>query len=371
MRKILVLLVLITSVCFCSLFIKANAEQEHFQTDGFEYTITGSSIEIVAYHGTYLPRELPKELDGYPVYLEYKDLIFADLVDEYGIYRYGLVAEDEAYIVGYTGYQQIVFIPESINGIPVTGIGDLAFWLSGCERAEFAEVVIVPGSIRSIGRQAFSCTGIGYIVLQEGLEKIGDLAFEGHSQIRMNIPDSVHEMGINPFADHIDLGYVNGYLFPSFSNNPYFEIDYDTGHLMYAKEDMRVITYRSNLQLQWNYSTICTVPDGIKVIGKCAFYAAPYLTEVVLPDSLQTIEAEAFLCCYELSQVIIPDGVTTIGDFAFAETAVIELEIPSSVVNIGEGIFHDWAPEEATIRCDHDSVAEEYAVTNGYQIQYR
>ena len=249
--------------------------------------------------------------------------------------------------------------------------GDLAFWLSGCERAEFAEVVIVPGSIRSIGRQAFSCTGIGYIVLQEGLEKIGDLAFEGHSQIRMNIPDSVHEMGINPFADHIDLGYVNGYLFPSFSNNPYFEIDYDTGHLLYAKEDMRVITYRSNLQLQWNYSTICTVPDGIKVIGKCAFYAAPYLTEVVLPDSLQTIEAEAFLCCYELNQVIIPEGVTTIGDFAFAETAVIELEIPSSVVDIGEGIFHDWAPEEAVIRCDRGSVAEEYAVTNGYQIQYR
>ena len=370
MRKIIFLLMLIFSVCFCSLLITATAEQEHFQTNDFEYTVSGNSIEVLAYHGTYLPRELPTQLDGYSIFLEYSDPIFTDLVQDYGIYRYGLVAEDEAYIVGYKGYQQIAFIPESINGVPVTGIGDLAFWLSGCERDEFAEVVIVPGSIRSIGRRAFSCTGIGYIVLQEGLERIGDLAFEGHSQIHMNIPDSVKEMGMNPFADHVDLGYVNGYLFPSLFHNEFFAID-DTGHLLYGKEDMRVITYRSNLQPQWNSSTTCTVPDGIKVIGKRAFYADPYLTEVILPNSLQVIEAEAVLYCYELSRVIIPEGVTTIGDYAFAETAMVELEIPSSVTAIGDGIFHDWAPGEATIRCDAGSFAEEYAKANGYQIQYR
>ena len=370
MRKITVLLVLCLCICFNSASGFAEDDQVHYQKNDYEYVINNDWIEIVAYHGSYLPRDLSVQLGDYCIELDYDNPIFGSLIHDLGIYQYGQVAKDEVFIVGYTGYEQIACIPEEINGIPVTGIGDKAFQYSGCLRDRFAEVVVIPGSIRSIGRQAFSCAEIGYIILQDGLEEIGDLAFEGHSQSKFFVPDSVWKMGVNPFVDHLDLGYVNGFLFPII-NNQYFGAVYDTGNMLYSKEDMRVITYRSNLEAQWNLSTVCTVPDGIRIIGMRAFWGDPYLTEVILPESLEVIEPEAFFYCQELRSVSISEGVTTIGDYAFGQTAITELEIPSSVTSIGEFIFHDWAPEEATILCDPGSTAEEYAISNGYQVRYR
>ena len=371
MRKITALLILCLCICFCSASGFAAAEQVHYQKNDYEYVVSNDWIEIIAYHGNYLPRDLSFQLGDFRIELDYDNPIFSSLIHDFGIYRYGQVAKDEVFIVGYTGYEQIACIPEEINGIPVTGIGDKAFQYSGCFKDRFADVVVIPGSIRSIGREAFSCAEIGYIILQDGLEEIGDLAFEGHSQSNILLPDSVRKIGVNPFIDHLDLGYVNGFLFPMLMNNQYFETVHDTGHLLYAKEDMRVITYRSNLEPQWNASTVCTVPDGIRIIGKRAFWGDPYLTEVILPDSVVEIESDAFFYCQELRHVNIPVGVTVIGDYAFGQTAITELEIPSSVESIGMYIFHDWAPGEATIICDRCSVAEEYAIANGYQVRYR
>lgn len=367
-RKALPLLI---CLCLCGLIAAAAAEGSLRTADGFEYEDYDGYAMPVAYRGEYLPRSLPDHLNDSAVFMEYTDDIFSDLVRESGVYRYGLVAEDEAYIVGYTGYERVAVIPSEIDGVPVTGIGDRAFWLSGCERDSFAEVVIVPDSVRVIGEQAFSCTGIGYIVLGEGLEEIGDLAFQGHSQMPLRIPAGVRKMGINPFADHVDLGLVNGFLFPAMESGEHFGVDFDAGQILWGREDMRLITFRGYLSDEWRPSSTVTVPDGIRVIGSYSFYEAVGVSEVILPDTVEVIEPWAFFMSMDLERITIPDSVREIGEGAFAETAIRELEIPSGVTTIGAGILDRWDGSVPTIVCDPGSAAEAYAREHGWQIRFR
>ena len=55
-------------------------------------------------------------------------------------------------ITGYTGPGGAVAIPDTINGLPVTRIGDSAF-----DGETSLTSVTIPNSVTSIGEEAFSC----------------------------------------------------------------------------------------------------------------------------------------------------------------------------------------------------------------------
>ena len=59
------------------------------------------------------------------------------------------------------------------------------------------------------------------------------------------------------------------------------------------------------------------VPEGVKVIGRRAFYQNAYAQTVVLPAGVETIDQEAFALCPKLESVVIPDTVKKIGNRAF------------------------------------------------------
>ena len=100
-------------------------------------------------------------------------------------------------ITGYTGPGGEVVIPETIEGLPVTGIGRFAFHgrttLTG---------VTIPASITSIGGSAFrDCTSLTGIIIPESVAAIGDNAFAGCTSLTgFTIPDSVIQLGIGTFA---------------------------------------------------------------------------------------------------------------------------------------------------------------------------
>ncbi len=348
----------------------AFAEEKVIRGD-YEFTVDKDGYETAtAYLGEYLPRTLPREVgwDPLPLFGE----LFGHLMRENGLFYYGPVAEDEMYIFGYTGYAPLVIIPEELDGVPVTGVGDYAFQYSGVEREPFAEAVVIPGTVRSIGRMAFSCTSVAYILLEEGLEEIGDLAFEGHSQITMKIPASVRRMGVNPFADHVDLGWVNGYLFPFPASEEYFRVLSDIGgRLLYSVQEMKTVCYRENVGGQFSPAERFEVEEGIRVIGEMTFHEAWHLKEILLPDGLEVIEARAFDICPLLETVRIPDGVREIGSCAFCDTAVRRLDIPDSVTVFGERIVSGYKDEDVVIVCSPGSAAEEYAAANGYRVEHR
>jgi len=75
-------------------------------------------------------------------------------------------------ITGYTGSQGSVVIPSMINGWPVTGIGNSAFY-------NLADVtnVVIPDGVGNIDIQAFVGTGLTSIAIPDSVTNIGQSAF--------------------------------------------------------------------------------------------------------------------------------------------------------------------------------------------------
>lgn len=90
-------------------------------------------------------------------------------------------------ITGYTGAGGGVTIPGIINGLPVTGIGDMAFLF----RTSITDITI-PNSVTNIGVSAFSGTGLTSVMIPNSVTKIGMGAFSACSSLtRVVLPDSV------------------------------------------------------------------------------------------------------------------------------------------------------------------------------------
>lgn len=106
-----------------------------------------------------------------------------------------------------------------------------------------------------------------------------------------------------------------------------------------------------------------TIPEGIEVIGPCAFYNNSNITSITIPESVNYISERAFLCCRSLESVTFEgadDGTSTlktIGKLAFAGTAIKEITLPASLETIEEAAF-------VNVGKDFDKT-DEYLIING------
>lgn len=115
----------------------------------------------------------------------------------------------------------------------------------------------------------------------------------------------------------------------------------------------------------WYGLPIATVElDGVRVVGRYAFYGCKELTQVVfsdelymiaegaflecealtelnLPESLEYIEAFAFAECFGLQDIVLPDRVKMVGDKAFASISSLNsVKLSESLTYLGAGAFH-------------------------------
>ncbi|MBQ4143776.1 MAG: leucine-rich repeat domain-containing protein [Thermoguttaceae bacterium] len=203
-------------------------------------------------------------------------------------------------IVKYTGTVSEVLIPSTIDGLPVTHIGDSAFW---CRK--HLTSVTIPESVTHIGKKAFYwCESLTSIQLPENLTHLGERAFFLCKSLpSVTIPASVSHIGGGAFS----LCWKLREIFVSSKNSHFKSID---GILF---------TIDGKILIQ--------VPAGIS------------LTEYTTPDGVETIGGGAFAGCGLLS-VNIPDSVTVIEDYAFSECAnLIFMTFPRNLINIGENAF--------------------------------
>lgn len=190
-------------------------------------------------------------------------------------------------------------LPEKLDDIPVTAIGDNAFQ---------------------------NCYYLGRVVIPSGITRIGDFAFAYCNNMKtIEIPDNVVSVGCNPFlasdvkiqlsASRKDLKLIEGSLY-----------DRQGEHLVYAWKG--------------DSSGACfTVPDGVQEIGDYAF-ASTAFSSIIFPESIRKIGNHAFDCCRRLSSIYGLEEITEIGDFAFYECEKIgQLRIPESVTHIGINPF--------------------------------
>ena len=90
-------------------------------------------------------------------------------------------------ITGYTGAGGAVIIPDMIDGLPVTRIGDSAFSETSLT------AVVIPNSVTSIGGSAFaSCGQLTHVTIGNNVTIIEDRAFMGCGLLAgITVPDNV------------------------------------------------------------------------------------------------------------------------------------------------------------------------------------
>ena len=172
-------------------------------------------------------------------------------------YEYIVLKDETACIIRYNGEDAKVIVPEEIDRIRVTGIGDKAFfWGKNLKK------ITIPVSVKKIAYNPFI-----------GCENL---------------------LNINISADHPTFAFID--------------------NILIYKPEKKIVIYLSTSK-ESKYK----IPDEIESIGDRAFSDCKNLTEITIPDSVQSIRYSAFSGCDNLKKINIPASVDTIGEYAFED----------------------------------------------------
>ena len=144
-------------------------------------------------------------------------------------------------------------------------------------------------NLRSISNSAFAdCSAMESVVLPPSVTSIGQNAFFGCTNLReITIPTRVTSIGVSAFSDCDSLN----------------SIVVDKGNSIYSSpHDCNAIIWNDTLLVAGCKNT--RIPEGVKTIGRQAFYDISSLTSIELPTSLNSIGASAFQECTNLSSVV-------------------------------------------------------------------
>ena len=82
------------------------------------------------------------------------------------------------------------------------------------------------------------------------------------------------------------------------------------------------------------------LPDGIRSIGKGAFYQCFGLEDINIPDGVAEIGDSAFAICNRLTEIVIPETVVKMGNGMFGGcTKLRSMVLPKSITEIGTYMF--------------------------------
>ena len=268
-------------------------------------------------------------------------------------------------------YSGDVTIPETVDSLTVTGIGDGAF--EGCTGLES---VYIPRSIKTIGDDAFNgCSGLESITIRSTIGSIGAGAFDGCSTLKKVVAEDI------PAWCGIDFG--------SETANPLVQ----AGHIYYDEErEIKDLVIADNVEKIGKYafrggvglksvtlginnlrsglkSELKSVQyyDGVKEIGDSAFYGCSGLTSVTLRSSVESIGAYAFSDCDLLDSVAIPSGVKAIGEKAFYCSDITK--VVSHIVDpfpIDASAFSSYTLENGTLYVPDETLTK-YKTTAGWK----
>jgi len=261
------------------------------------------SIQKVYYSGTLEQWEQIENLDTEKELLS-ATIYFSDgtiLSGSKGDYEYQELTGGTIEITAYTGSDQILAIPSSINGKAVTSIGEYAF----------------NGN-----------TAIREVTIPSGVTTIKPYAFYRSSAETVAVPSSVASIGQFAFQDCRSLT----------------EVTVDAGNLNYSSD--AGILYNKDKTLLISCPAgkkgTCAIPSGVTNINDYAFLACSGLTEITIPSGVISIQEAAFNGCSGLTGITIPSSVTSIGSMAFAScSSLTDITIPSSITSMGISVFSD------------------------------
>jgi hypothetical protein len=279
-------------------------------------------------------------------------------------------------IAQYTGPGGALVIPDTTNGLPITSIGDAAFF----EKTNLTSVT-VGTNVAIIADQAFSYSSMTSVTLPAGVTNIAFDAFldcnrltaitvatnnpdfSSAAGVLFNqnqttliefpegkagsyaVPGSVTNIGVYAFygssnltsvALSTNINTIENYAFYDCqgliaitvdTNNPWYS---SVAGVLFDKSQDTLIQYPAG-----NTATSYTMPNTVTNIGMEAFFSCPKLTGVTIGTNVAIIGGAAFEYCPALASITFPDSVAVIGGGAFAECAgLTNITMGTGVTNI-------------------------------------
>ncbi len=297
-----VILTLVFTLTGCSALENMLAEPSSEPTEGLEYELNedGQSYSVVGI-GTVFDA-VGAELESI---LETTDLESLNLED---------------FIKNNT---RDIVIASTYNDLPVTGIGDSAFYFNF-----YISGVTIPDSVTSIGEDAFSsCMYLKSIHIPAGVTEIATGALATGSLESITADEK----------------------------NPVYHVD---GNCLIKTESKTVIAGCTNSTIPTNGS--------VTTIGEYAFNGDDF-ESFSIPAGVTAIEEFAFNYCNSLTSIDIAASVTSIGVCAFAYCSnLTDITFQGTTAeweNIAKANGWDYETSAYTVTCTDGTVAKDGTVT--------
>lgn len=190
----------------------------------------------------------------------------------------------KAVISSYSGSETKIILPETLGGLPVTGLSSSAFAKN---------------------------ENLTYIKLPATLETVSGKAF--------NMCSSLKEIEVDPANQ--SLASADGVLYRKQTDKnsenygkPYFLVSFPCGK-----------------------GGSFTIPRGIQIVGSYAFDHCYNLTSVNMYNTVTEIENNAFSYCWNLKSIRLSDNLVSLGTEALAYCEALKrIDLPSILSDIGE-----------------------------------
>jgi hypothetical protein len=272
-------------------------------------------------------------------------------------------------IQGYAGSGGAVTIPTTIGGLPVTSIGNEAFY-----QCTNLTSVTIPDSVTNIGHGAFAfCGNLTNAILPDNLVSVGICAFMNCTNLArvtlgahtaslgisefdscasltsLTIPGSVIKIGSSALQNcggltNVTIGKgvasIGNRAFDACSNLTVMAVD--PQNIIFGSVDGVLVNKGLNLIAQYpgGKNGTYAIPNCVSNIGNGVFYGSIHLTEITIPSGVQSIGDWAFGSCSGLTHLIIPNNVGTIGSYSFESCSnLVKVTIADSVTSIGYHVF--------------------------------
>lgn len=211
-------------------------------------------------------------------------------------------------------------IPATIDGYPVTTIGNAAF--ADCTQLTS---IVIPDSVTWIGYGVFErCRNLTSVTFSSNFTRITDWMFDGCENLtEIVIPNGVTEIGYGAFNSCVRLNSITipaslDYIGPGAFNSCIGLTDvYISDVSAWCKIDFN---HELNDYSMPKYNTPMYYARKLHILDA----EGNEVTEVVLDSTVTTIPALAFKGCSEITGITIPDSVTAIGEGAFNTCAALQ-----------------------------------------------
>ncbi len=229
----------------------------------------------------------------------------------------------------------------------VQNISDYTF--IGCTDVQ---TLSLPASVTTIGKKAFSESGITALNTSANLTTIGEQAFADALSLKTVVcADAVSNIGTEAFAGCSaltsinvgdGLGTVASRAFADCSALQSVNTTSIAGWVAtkFADPQANPVYYAKNLTLNGNALPNLIVDSGAESISDYAFHNCESLQTVNTGATVTTVGNQAFMGCSNIKEFVLADAVTTVGkEFCKDAVSLTSISFGAKVNSIGEGML--------------------------------